>query len=202
MADSKPGVWTHSIPNQTPGLVIVSIVFLLATTFFVGLRQLWRWTHNQRGLDDAMAAAAYFILLLQTILLGVAAHYGIGKHMADIKSTAKTALFYFWLYQIFYKVLGGFTKLTFCALYLRIFNQKDFHRTIYGVAAIVAAGSLAFALETILQCPPVHRAWNKQVPGHCINNAAFWYSHAAFNTFFDIVVSNPLESQAYESVSC
>jgi len=56
------------------------------------------------------------------------------------------------------------------------------------VSAIVAAGSLAFTLGTVFQCTPVHRAWDHRVPDHCLNNEAFWYSHAAFNIFFDIVV--------------
>lgn len=85
-------------------------------------------------------------------------------------------------------MLGGFTKLTFCFLYLRIFPQKNFARLVTAIAAIVALGSLAFALGTVLQCIPVQRAWNHQLPGTCIDNTAFWYSHAAFNTFFDIVV--------------
>jgi len=55
-------------------------------------------------------------------------------------------------------------------------------------AIIVSLGSLAFALGTVFQCLPVHRAWYRRIPGHCISNTAFWYSHAAFNTFWDIVV--------------
>lgn len=95
---------------------------------------------------------------------------------------------YFYLYQICYKLLGGFTKLTFCFLYLRIFNQRWFHKLVITVATIVALGSLAFTLGTVFQCTPVHRAWDRTVPGHCTSNMAFWFSHAAFNSFFDIVV--------------
>lgn len=85
-------------------------------------------------------------------------------------------------------MLGGFTKLTFCFLYLRIFNQRWFHQLVITVATVVAAASLAFTFGTIFQCTPVHRAWDRTVPGHCTSNMAFWFSHAAFNSFFDIVV--------------
>ena len=184
-----PGVFSHDVPNKSEAFVIISIIFIVITTFFFAFRQGWRWAHRQRGWDDAMAAAAYTILVVQTVLGGMAAHNGFGKHRKDILPTYSKALQYFYLYQICYKLLGGFTKLTFCFLYLRIFNQKGFKRVVMGVAAIVAAGSLAFAIVTVFQCTPVPRAWDRKVPGHCINNARFWYSHAAFNTFWDIVVS-------------
>ena len=189
VATGPPGVFSHDVPNKSEAFVIISIIFIVITTFFFAFRQGWRWAHRQRGWDDVMAAAAYIILVIQTVFGGVAAHYGFGKHRQDILPTYSKALEFFFLYQICYKLLGGFTKLTFCFLYLRIFNQKGFQRLVIGVAAIVAAGSLVFAIVTVFQCTPVRRAWNHKIPGHCINNSRFWYSHAAFNTFWDIVVS-------------
>ncbi|KAK0291078.1 hypothetical protein LTR35_001799 [Friedmanniomyces endolithicus] len=188
MPAGEPGVWSTTVPNRSPTLVIVSIVFLVITTAFWTFRQGWRWAHRQRGADDLMAACAYVVLLIQTVFGGIAVHYGFGKHREAIQPTLSKALLYFYLYQICYKLLGGFTKLTFCALYLRIFNQKGFATLVMVVSAIVAAGSLAFTLGTVFQCTPVHGAWDRRVPGHCVNNEAFWYSHAVFNIFFDIVV--------------
>lgn len=187
----EPGVWDFSVPNRSPAFVIVSIVLIIITTTFFAFRQGWRWAHHQRGWDDVMAACAYLLLVIMTILGGISCHYGFGKHMADIKPTLEEALFYFYLYQICYKMLGGFTKLTFCFLYLRIFNQKWFHWLVIIVGGIVVVGSFAFTLGTILQCIPVRRAWDRAVPGSCYNTMAFWYSQAAFNTFFDMVVCRP-----------
>ncbi|TKA58219.1 hypothetical protein B0A55_12205, partial [Friedmanniomyces simplex] len=184
----EPGVWSNSVPNRSPTLVIVSIVFLIITTAIFTFRQGWRWAHRQRGADDLMAACAYAVLLIQTVFGGIAVHYGFGKHKDVIQPTLSRALLYFYLYQICYKLLGGFTKLTFCALYLRIFSQRSFNKLVIAVSVTVATGSMAFALGTIFQCAPVHRAWDRKVPGHCENNEAFWYSHAAFNIFFDLVV--------------
>ncbi|KAI7359135.1 hypothetical protein KC354_g9464 [Hortaea werneckii] len=182
-------VFASSIPNRAPAFVIISILFLILTTAFFAFRQGWRWAHRQHGTDDVMAACAYATLLIMTVFGGIATHYGFGKHREDIVSTFPEAMKYFYLYQICYKLIGAFTKLTFCFLYLRIFNnQKTFHRITYAVMAIVAIGSLAFTIGTIFQCLPVHRAWGRRVRGTCISNVAFWYSHAAFNTFFDIVV--------------
>lgn len=194
MAAQEPGVFTDDVPNRTTALVIISIVFLILTTAFFAFRQGWRWAHRQRGMDDIMAACAYVLLVIMTVFGGISAHYGFGKHRKDIVATFPKAMEWFYLYQICYKLIGGFTKLTFCFLYLRIFNQKTFQRITYGVMVIVAAGSLAFAIGTVFQCSPVHRAWDRRVKGYCISNEAFWYSHAAFNTFWDIVVSDILTS--------
>ncbi|KAI6832015.1 hypothetical protein KC332_g5689 [Hortaea werneckii] len=182
-------VFSSDIPNRAPALIIISIVFLILTTAFFAFRQGWRWAHRQRGMDDVMAACAYTTLLIMTVFGGMATHYGFGKHRDDIVPTFPEAMKYFYLYQICYKLIGAFTKLTFCFLYLRIFNDQTlFHYITYAVMAIVTVGSLAFTLGTIFQCLPVHRAWDRRVRGTCISNVAFWYSHAAFNTFFDIVV--------------
>nr|OQO31414.1 hypothetical protein B0A51_02204 [Rachicladosporium sp. CCFEE 5018] len=188
MAPEPPSIWTTSIPNESPRLVIVCIVFLLLTTAVVSVRFSWRWVHRQRGLDDVMCLCAYTLLLLATIFAGVSAHYGFGKHMRDIQPTSSKAVQFFYLYQICYKLLGMFTKLTFCFLYLRIFNQKWFHRLVKSIASIIVLGSLAFTLATVFTCIPVHKFWNRKIPGRCTNNTAFWFSHAAFNTFFDVVI--------------
>ncbi|KAI7098734.1 hypothetical protein KC340_g6557 [Hortaea werneckii] len=182
-------VFSSAIPNRAPAFIIISIVFLILTTAFFAFRQGWRWAHRQHGIDDVMATCAYTTLLIMTVFGGMATHYGFGKHKEDILPTFAEAMKYFYLYQICYKVIRAFTKLTFCFLYLRIFkNKKTFHHITYTVMAIVAIGSLAFTIGTIFQCIPVHRAWDRRVKGSCISNVAFWYSHAAFNTFFDIVV--------------
>ncbi|KAI7187531.1 hypothetical protein KC363_g5933 [Hortaea werneckii] len=182
-------VFSSTTPNRAPALIIISIVFFILTTAFFAFRQGWRWAHRQRGMDDVMAACAYTTLLIMTVFGGMATHYGFGKHREDIVPTFPEAMKYFYLYQICYKLIGAFTKLTFCFLYLRIFNnQKTFHRITHAVMAIVAIGSLAFTVGTVFQCLPVHRAWDRRVKGTCISNVAFWYSHAAFNTFFDVIV--------------
>lgn len=92
IATSKTGLWSHSVPNQSPALIVTSVLFLLITTVFFGLRINARRklirpekeckdniSRKGRKLDltyDSMAAAAYFTLVVQTIFGGLAAHYG------------------------------------------------------------------------------------------------------------------------------
>lgn len=187
--NDEPRLWDDSVPNQSPTLVIISALFLLISTAFFLARIIWRLKYKQKGYDDIMAFLAWTTLVVQTAFGGMAAHYGFGKHRTDILLTFSHAMFYFYLYQILYKVLGTFTKLTFCCLYLRLFKtHQTFKRLVWVTTAMIVAGGIAFTATTIWQCSPLERAWNRQVSGHCVENMGFWYSHASFNTIMDIVV--------------
>lgn len=178
-----------SIQSQTSTLVIVSTVFLVITTAFFVTRLIWRSIHQQRGWDDLMATLAYITLVIQSSFGYMSAHYGFGKHRVDIPRTFSKAMFWFWLYQICYKLIGGFTKLNFCFLYWRIFSSsKNFQRLVLTVGGVIAAGTLAFTFATVFQCIPIERNWNRAIPGTCNNLMAFWFSHSAFNTLMDLVV--------------
>lgn len=58
-----PSIWATDIPNQSPTLVIVCIVFLILTSLVICARFTWRSVHRQRGLDDVMALCAYVCLI-------------------------------------------------------------------------------------------------------------------------------------------
>ncbi|EME45489.1 hypothetical protein DOTSEDRAFT_110929, partial [Dothistroma septosporum NZE10] len=177
------------VPNQTTSFIIVSTIFLLITTAFFATRLLWRFKHKQRGWDDLMAALAYITLVIMTAFGYTSAQYGFGKHRLNILPTFTTAMFWFYMYQTCYKIIGGLTKLCLCMLYLRLFDAKRiFCKIVILNAGIIVAGTVAFTFGTIFQCTPIKRNWDRRVDGDCINFAAFWYSHAVFNTVMDIVV--------------
>lgn len=178
-----------AIPNQTPALIALTTIFFLLSTAFMAARLIWRYTHSQRGWDDVFAISAYINLVILSAFGYMAAHYNFGKHKSDIPTTFPHAMYWFWLYQIFYKILGGLTKLTFCALYYRIFERRDYRRIIWATILIITTGTVAFTFGTIFQCTPIRYNWNKRIPGgSCISFMAFWYAHAIFNTAMDIVV--------------
>ncbi|KAK4502811.1 hypothetical protein PRZ48_006237 [Zasmidium cellare] len=181
--------WTTTIPNKTPLLLIVSTVFLTLSTLFFATRLIYRHATHQRGWDDLMALLAYLTLVIQTAFLYASCTHGFGKHRANLPPQEfSTAVFYFYLYQICYKMIGGFTKLNFCFLYVRIFGREEvFTRIVHWNTAIIAAGSVAFTVGTIFQCMPIKYNWDNRGDGYCISNLGFWYSHAGFNTLMDIV---------------
>ncbi|CAK3881388.1 hypothetical protein DOTSEDRAFT_110929 [Lecanosticta acicola] len=180
----------RDVPSRTPAFIAVTTVLFLVTTAFFAARIIWRHSHQiQRGWDDAFAMAAYINLIILSAFGYRAAQLGFGKHMDDIPHTRAHALYWFWLYQIFYKILGGLTKLTFCALYHRIFERQDYRKIVWIVSGIIVAGTVAFTFATMFQCIPIAYNWNKTIPGgHCIVFMGFWYTHAVFNTALDVAV--------------
>ena len=189
--NAEPGLWSTAVPNRSPALVIIStILFLLATSFFAA-RLVWRYKTRQRGWDDVMAAAAWTILLIQTIFEDMAAQKGFGKHEKDIPSTFPAAMMYFYLFWICFILLSTLTKLAFCCLYLRAFSgHQKIRNVVKLVTLIVVMGGIAFAFGTIWQCVPVQAFWHNNIKGSaCIDKTAFFYSQAAFNTMMDLIVS-------------
>ncbi|KAL1617241.1 hypothetical protein SLS56_011077 [Neofusicoccum ribis] len=95
----------------------------------------------------------------------------------------------FFLFQIFYKCVICFNKLAFLLLYLRVFQFHSFRVICLCSIGVVVAGSFSFIAATLFECIPIAYNWNRHLPGHCINNSAFRWSWAAFNTATDVWVS-------------
>ena len=114
-----------------------------------------------------------------------AIHYGFGKHGKDIKPSGGNvtlALQYFFLFQIFYKLVLGFNKMSFLLLYHRIFQQKTFRVICKCTIGVVLAGTGSMLIVTVFQCIPVSKSWNKHETGHCVSNAGFRWAWASYNT--------------------
>lgn len=79
-------------------------------------------------------------------------------------------------------------KLSFLFLYMRIFPTPKFRILCLASIAVIIGGSIGFIVVTIFQCLPVQKYWDRSVPGHCIDNAAFRWSWAPFNTILDVWV--------------
>lgn len=47
---------------------------------------------------------------------------------------------------------------------------------------------VASVTATIFQCSPVEKAFNKNLPGTCIDNTRFWYANAGFSIATDVVI--------------
>jgi hypothetical protein len=96
---------------------------------------------------------------------------------------------YFFLFQLFYKVTIGFNKMAFLLLYYRVFSSRGFRIVCTATIAVVLLGTTAFFIATVVECIPVEKSWNKTVPGNCINNGAFRWSWAGYNTATDLFIT-------------
>jgi hypothetical protein len=138
-----------------------------------------------------MCTCAWITLVIQTVFASLAASYGFGKHRNELPTEAfPIAMFYFYLLQICYMVLGTFTKLTFCFLYLRLFGTHEPFRTVLkATTTITIAGGIIFTFANIWRCVPVQLTWDDRTRGgHCAAYTPFWFSHATFSTVLDLTV--------------
>lgn len=95
---------------------------------------------------------------------------------------------YFFLFQLTYKMVLAFNKLSFLFLYHRVFQVRWFRIVCVATIIIVVSGTFSFVVATVFQCTPIQKSWERKMPGHCINNAAFRWAWASWNTIMDLWV--------------
>ncbi|KAF2215290.1 hypothetical protein CERZMDRAFT_35679, partial [Cercospora zeae-maydis SCOH1-5] len=194
-----------TLENRGPTFLAISIpLFVVATIFFIA-RIVWRAStslYQQRmWWQELILSTAWTMLLVQTILGGMAVHHGFGKHSTDTPShsSVSVALEYIYFYWICFILLGTCTKLAFCCLYLRVFTGHQRVRSIAKlVLLVIVLFGIAFTMGTIWQCVPIQATWKnwdvQQGPAadqngpQCIDKTTFFYSHAAVNTSLDLLI--------------
>lgn len=55
------------------------------------------------------------------------------------------------------------------------------------MVAVVLFG-FAVIIASIVQCTPLEKAYNPQLPGHCIQVGDIWYSTASFAIITDLII--------------
>lgn len=90
-------------------------------------------------------------------------------------------------YQL-YGVAITAIKISILLFYKRVFSTARFRKWINGVGALVLAWLLANNLVFAFQCTPVRKAWEVDLPGHCINPlTAIWVAQV-FNVILDAII--------------
>lgn len=80
------------------------------------------------------------------------------------------------------------TKISILTLYLRVFPNKWFQLFVRWFLAALIVFAIASVGATILQCQPIARNWNHDLPGRCFALVTFWYFNAAISIFSDLVI--------------
>ncbi|KFY59819.1 hypothetical protein V496_05522 [Pseudogymnoascus sp. VKM F-4515 (FW-2607)] len=183
---------------ESTGMLWIHVAFPLTfiAGILVGIRFWWRSSQvGSIGKSDwcVLAALANVFIQLAVVVIAII-QWGFGHHVQylikhkGIKYVQMSGM-YFYIYQIFYKMLVSFTKLSFLYLYLDIFTGPPRFRTICHVSIYsVWAALVAFTLATTFQCAPIQYNWNKTIQGHCFEALPFWYAHAAWNAALNIFV--------------
>lgn len=84
----------------------------------------------------------------------------------------------------------SFPKLSAIFFYARIFpkHNKLFRINLWIVGSLGVGWIVSALLSTVFQCTPIERAWNPALPGHCINDFAWYTSTAAISLAIDFYI--------------
>ncbi|OJZ86925.1 plasma membrane protein Pth11-like protein [Aspergillus piperis CBS 112811] len=180
------------VPNKGPEFVKVTAVLTCIAFVLVVCRLTWKgYVQGRFAVDDGIIAFSMAMQIVNTVMGDLACHYAFGRHKADIVRTGGNvvlALKYFWLFQIFYKLVLCLNKLSFLTFYLRVFPNRIFRTICWITIGLVLASTFGFVIATIFQCTPVRASWYKHIPKKCVQNAPFRWSWAGYNTAMDIWV--------------
>ncbi|CAI7614805.1 unnamed protein product [Penicillium viridicatum] len=184
MSKNTPG------PSRAFEIQVPCIVFLITTPAFVAIR-LWSRAKSKSGLgwdDWTILVSSMFAVIVMALMLA-ACTYGFGQHIANITTPHRLmTMKLFFVSQAFYKLTMNMTKMSILMLYLRIFIQRWFRITCYVFLVIITSYMVGAFFASVFQCTPVARAWNKNIPGSCIDITTNWYANAGFSIATDIII--------------
>ena len=119
----------------------------------------------------------------------VGLRYGLGRH-ADSIAPEKILQYnkVLYVFEVVWTFTVPFVKLSLLLLYNRIFPVRPIRLATCAVGFFVVTWLLWAGIATIAQCIPVEYFWNREIPGHCINNDAFYISAGAVNVFTSFAI--------------
>ncbi|KAF4279875.1 hypothetical protein CNMCM8689_002986 [Aspergillus fumigatus] len=120
--------------------------------------------------------------------------YGFGRHKAALSDEQiETFMMGNYIFSHFYNAAIASTKLAVLALYYRIFATLRFRIVVLTTAVFVILWLITMEILLGLQCRPISRFWDSDVPGECLNLIKFTYFTNITNLLTDIwIFSMPL----------
>jgi hypothetical protein len=95
---------------------------------------------------------------------------------------------YLFGFCICYGLASPLVKLTFLALYRRIFPTPLVVIGTLVIGCMTIAWCIAIELVTIFQCSPIAMAWNKTLEGKCIDVDVFYLGNSIPNCLMDLAI--------------
>jgi hypothetical protein len=114
---------------------------------------------------------------------------GFGRHIwtVDLDSLFQI-LAIFYSVSILYAMIQGFTKVSICLFYLRVFPQRWFQIATMCTIAFITTSCTSFIFAIAFQCHPASSFWDRTIPGKCINQNAMSYSGAGASILQHIII--------------
>ncbi|KAJ2983210.1 hypothetical protein NUW58_g6289 [Xylaria curta] len=160
--------------DLSPGIIALAWILTTASTVVVGLR-LWvrLYVRQKRGLnlDDFIVLITYALGIVNSIMVTIAAHWGLGKHqntLVDMPQSIVYSIKWAFLAEGPAILASGFARISFAILLLSITPPARGKRTfLWSIIALQFIADIAAVIVTYAQCQPLEAYWDPRVPGNC-----------------------------------
>ncbi|KAH0364596.1 hypothetical protein KCU65_g6737, partial [Aureobasidium melanogenum] len=178
--------------TRAPYILLGNLLpFLLATIFYFGRVYSRAAVLHTFGWDDWLLTTGWLAALANCIMACLLTRFGGGLHQADVPfSTIVPSLKLLYGTLIVYQLSLCFTKLSLCALYLKVFTTSRPSRIfLYGVFGFIVVATIVLECVCIFQCNPVEAVWDITLQKKtCIDTIPAFYASTAENILVDILL--------------
>ncbi|KAL2853622.1 hypothetical protein BJX68DRAFT_265089 [Aspergillus pseudodeflectus] len=174
------------------GISIVIVAMRLYTR--IGLIKL-------SGREDwtILASLAFAVTYLGLVIAQY--HFGLGVHSDELPADIlQEQLKRLWVAIPMYNASLALTKISILFQYLRIFPGYRFRIICFIVMGVVILYSTWAIVSGFVNCVPVAKFWDRELPGTCLSFEAVWFFNASMNITTDLtllVLPMPLISQLH-----
>ncbi|KAH9907032.1 hypothetical protein F4778DRAFT_610250 [Xylariomycetidae sp. FL2044] len=173
----------------------VGIAFIIIIAVVISARMYVRQRIIRAlGMDDILMLIGTIFTFGLSIASIMAAHYGVGKHIADIPLEDYTPMLQsIYSTRLLYVVAVFCVKESLLMFYLRLDNRRTMRWTVYALMFAVAGFSIASFIILAVTCFPPALFWDMTgtVVGKCIAPAsqqAFYDANGALNIVLDLAI--------------
>ncbi|KAJ5120522.1 uncharacterized protein N7515_009910, partial [Penicillium bovifimosum] len=170
--------------------LVVTAVLTALSTLIVAMRFYARLgLMKMTGREDWAILISLVFSLIYLSLVAAQLHYGMGIHSALLSTAVlQKQLKCLWAAIPMYNASMAFTKISILFQYLRIFPGRSFRYACYSVMGVVALYSTWAIVSGFVNCVPVAKFWNHDLPGNCLSFEAVWFFNASMNIVTDVTL--------------
>lgn len=166
-------------------LSVTTVLFLLRSFVRLHIKRSWI-------LEDYVVLVSWIGLGILCALMSTVIHNHGGKHEWDLVSAdVPRAIYWFNAATIVYSPVILGTKIAIILLYRRVFlphRGGPFDWLLRIFIFILTCFYVATMLVKVWECTPREKAWNKAVPGRCVNVSSLLNASGLFNCITDVMM--------------
>ncbi|KAL2860653.1 hypothetical protein BJX68DRAFT_261576 [Aspergillus pseudodeflectus] len=171
---------------------VTTIVLLALALCFLILRLVTRKVKRvPLGLDDWTLNLGMAFVIATGGLNYAGTYHGMGRHMTAVLEEEMNITLLFKILYAFepvYITAVAIIKFSVLLMYNRIFPVRYIRIGSYILGGITLSWLISVDLVAIFQCTPIGKAWNKLLPGHCIDLKAALIGNGVPNFVTDICI--------------